>query len=83
VALRFLVQLDQAEAAGRLTLAWADARVHEDAWRTLQAHRDLPLSFADAATAAMARAHRVDAVLTTDANFARLGFDVLPAVAGA
>jgi predicted nucleic acid-binding protein len=74
VALRFLVATDEAQAARRLRLLWVDQRIHEEAWRLLQAQRVLPLTFTDATTAVLARQARVQAVLTFDPSFTAMGF---------
>jgi predicted nucleic acid-binding protein len=78
VSLRFLVSLEQAQAVHRLRLLWVDQRAHEEAWRLLQQYRELPLSFTDATTAAVARANRIEQIVGTDPNFAEIGFRVAP-----
>jgi predicted nucleic acid-binding protein len=82
VALRYLVQIEEAQAVRRLRVAWVDQRAHEDAWRVLQANRSLPLSFTDATTAVLARANRVQRILTFDQSFKTMGFELLPAPPG-
>jgi predicted nucleic acid-binding protein len=78
VALRFLVQVEEAQALRRLRLAWVDQRVHEEAWRVLQGTRSLALSFTDATTVVLARGNRVQRIMTGDRNFQALGFELLP-----
>ena len=82
IALRFLVQLDEAQAAGRLRLLWVDQRVHEEAWHLLQANRDLPSPSPTPRVQSSPRANRVAAVFSLDPRFAALGFELLPAGQG-
>jgi len=82
VALRFLVQVEEAQAVRRLRVAWIDQRAHEDAWRVLRTNRTLPLSFTDATTVVVARANRVDRIVTLDRSFSSIGFQRLPVPVG-
>lgn len=77
-ALAFRGLLDEAEAAGRLILRHADARLESSGWELMARYRDLPLSFADCVGAVTAREGGATAVFGLDADFRALGFTLEP-----
>lgn len=77
-ALGLRALLDRLVREGRLRVVWIDARLEHEAWGLLEKHADLPLSLTDAATAAVARRHKLRRVFGFDFGFRALGFAVEP-----
>ena len=77
-ALKFRDMLTAAVVQRRLRLAWIDEAVERQAWQLLEQYRDVPLSLTDATTAAVARKSKIDEIFGFDADFAALGFLVIP-----
>jgi predicted nucleic acid-binding protein len=77
-ALAFRDMLREAERSRRLTLVWVDRRISELAWDILEQFADVPLSFTDATTVAVARSRRIREIFGFDSDFQAAGLEVRP-----
>lgn len=77
-ALRFRRALLQAEQRRRLRIVWVDRRLVESAWDILERYADVPFSFTDATTIAVARSRKVKRLFAFDDEFEAAGLVVEP-----
>lgn len=78
-ALQFRETIRSAEAKKRLKVIWIDRRLADAAWALLERYEDVPLSFTDATTIAVAHARRIREVFAFDDDFDAAGLSVGPA----
>lgn len=67
-----------ARRTGLLHVEWMSPERHDAGWRIFERYDDQLLSFADCASAVVARELRADYVFSFDHDFSVLGFDVRP-----
>lgn len=60
-------------------MVWIDRRIEDSAWSILEHYADVPLSFTDATTIAVARSRRIREVFAFDEDFEAAGLSVGPA----
>jgi hypothetical protein len=77
-ALRFRDAIHISEQDKRLVLAWIDKRLASEAWAILEKLADVPLSFTDATTIAVARSRRIREIFAFDEDFEAAGISVGP-----
>jgi predicted nucleic acid-binding protein len=77
-ALAFRDLLRDTEKTGRLRIVWIDRRLATSAWDLLEQYADVPLSFTDATTIAVARARRIREIFGFDDDFEAAGLLVAP-----
>jgi uncharacterized protein len=77
-ALSFRTLIDEADAAGRLSVRYADSELDARAWDLMERYGDQRLSFVDCVGAVTARDARAAAVFGLDADFSVLGFALEP-----
>ncbi len=77
-ALLFREAIRASEARRRLRVVWIDRRIAEEAWRILERYGEVPLSFTDATTVAVARSRRIREVFAFDEDFEAPGLTVAP-----
>lgn len=78
-ALSFRDTIRAAERLRRLRVTWIDRRLEGSAWVVLEQYADVPLSFTDATTVAVARSRRIREIFAFDADFEAVGLTVGPA----
>ncbi len=78
-ALRFRDTVKAAERARRLRVVWIDRRLDGTAWSILEQYADVPLSFTDATTVAVARSRRIREIFAFDEDLEAVGLVVGPA----
>ncbi len=77
-ALAFRTLIDEALAAGLLSVRYTDAELDARAWDVMEQYADHALSFVDCVGAVTAREGRAAAVFGLDADFRALGFALEP-----
>jgi predicted nucleic acid-binding protein len=77
-ALEFRDALVAADRSARLRIAWVDRSLMARAWEVLERYADVPFSFTDATTVAVARSRRIRTVFTFDDDFGAAGLAVEP-----
>ena len=77
-ALAFRALADEAVAAGRLLIRYADPQLDGRAWDLMERYEDHALSFTDCVGAATAQEAGAVAVFGLDADFSVLGFALEP-----
>lgn len=77
-ALRFRDTIRAAETAKRLQVVWIDRRLETSAWSILERYADVPFSFTDATTVAVARSRRVRELFSFDQDFEAADLIVRP-----
>ncbi len=77
-ALRFRDTIQEAERTKRLRIVWIDRRLADAAWSLLEQYADVPLSFTDATTVAVARSRRIREIFAFDDDFEAAGLSVGP-----
>ncbi len=73
---------DRVEAARQIRLLvveWVDERDHEEAWALFRKFGDVPLSFVDCTSIAIARRVGAEFVFGFDSDFERVGVELRPA----
>ncbi len=78
VALAFRDTIREAERLRRLRVVWVDRRVEGLAWDVLSRYAEVPLSFTDAVTIAVARSRRIREIFGFDEDFEAAGLEVAP-----
>lgn len=77
-ALLFRDAILEEERTRRLRVVWVDRQLTNAAWEVLARYADVRLSFTDAVTIAVARAHRIREVFGFDEDFEAAGLEVAP-----
>lgn len=70
--------LERAVAQGALAIRDSDAQLRRSTFAVLEKFSDIPMSYADAVGAVIARERRVDAVFGLDHHFRIMGFALEP-----
>lgn len=61
-----------------LTQLWVDEQLQFEAWDLLKKFREHKLSFTDATSIAIIKRFKLDAIITFDADFKKVGMRILP-----
>lgn len=69
-----------AERIKRVRVVWIDRRLEGAAWSILEQYADVPFSFTDATTVAVARSRRIREIFAFDEDFEAVGLTVGPAL---
>ena len=75
---KFLNFLHQSIQKNALTQLWTDEQIQEEAFTVLKKYHEHKLSMTDATTVAIMKRFRLDAVLTLDSDFKKVGLPSLP-----
>lgn len=78
IAEKFLDFLHQSIQKKVLAQLWTDEQTQEDAFAVLKKYHDHKLSMTDATTVAIMQRFKLDAVLTLDSDFKKIGVKSLP-----
>jgi predicted nucleic acid-binding protein len=79
-ALDFRARIDALGLIGKGRTIWVDERLEAQGWRIMSQYADIPLSLADATSAAAAQVNHITDVFGFDKHFAALGFIVAPII---
>ena len=74
----FISRLNQAIKTKFLVQSWTDELIQQEAFAILEKFRDHKLSLTDATTIVIMRRFNLDAVLTLDSDFKKIGIHSLP-----
>ncbi len=77
-ALRYRDAVRRAEQRGDLRIVWIDRRLGDAGWSILEQYADVPFSFTDATTIAVARSRKMREIFSFDDDFEAAGLTVLP-----
>ena len=78
-AFAFRDMVGTAEAGRLLRVVWIDRALVRQAWSLLEQYGDVPFSFTDATTIAVARSRKIREVFAFDDDFEAAGLTVVPA----
>lgn len=78
----FISHLTKSIRAKSLTELWIDEQTEAEAYTYLAKFREHTLSMTDATTIALAKRWKIDAIMTLDTDFVKIGLSVLPVLKG-
>lgn len=74
----FLTLLDKSFTARVLTQIWVDGQIQLEAFNIVKKYADQKLSLTDATSMVIIKRYNIEAILTLDSDFAKLGFNSAP-----
>ena len=77
-ALEFLKTIEEAYITLNVRVLWIGRRTQRDALRLFEKYRDLPLTYFDFAHIILMQRRTINAILTSNTGFEKLGLTVLP-----